>query len=55
MGIFAFNLLNFINASSIVQFIIVSLASFAFYAILTMILKMPEINALKRLIKKNGN
>ncbi|MDK2949108.1 MAG: putative peptidoglycan lipid flippase [Patescibacteria group bacterium] len=55
MGIFAFNLLNLINASSLIQFIIVTIASLVFYAILTMILKMPEINALKRLIKRNGN
>ncbi|MDD2757206.1 MAG: murein biosynthesis integral membrane protein MurJ [Candidatus Pacebacteria bacterium] len=55
MGIFAFYLLSIINASSLVQFIIISLASFAFYAILTMILKMPEIGAIKRLIKRNGN
>jgi len=55
MGLFAFCLLNFISGSSLVQFIIITIASFIFYAILTMILKMPEINALKRLIKRNGN
>jgi hypothetical protein len=55
MGAFAFYLLSIINTSSLVRFIIVSLASFAFYAILTIILKMPEINAIKRLIRRNGN
>ena len=55
MGVFAFYLLSIINTSSLVRFIIVSLASFAFYAILTIILKMPEISAIKRLIRRNGN
>ncbi|MFA5755201.1 MAG: murein biosynthesis integral membrane protein MurJ [Candidatus Paceibacterota bacterium] len=58
MGFFAFyflNILKGLNDSSLIQFTLVTLASFVIYAILTIALKMPEVNTVKRLFIKNGN
>ncbi|MDD3386735.1 MAG: murein biosynthesis integral membrane protein MurJ [Candidatus Pacebacteria bacterium] len=58
MGIFAIYLLELLKVSinsSVVNFTIVTLASLVFYAILTIALKMSEIDAVKRLFIKNGN
>jgi peptidoglycan biosynthesis protein MviN/MurJ (putative lipid II flippase) len=58
MGIIAYYLVPLareITTSSLLQFSFVSLVSFLIYAILTIALKMPEINAVKRLIFRNGN
>lgn len=58
MGLFAFYFLPLVKEftnSALIQFTIVSLVSFVVYAILTIVLKMPEINAVKRLIIKNGD
>jgi len=58
MGIFAYYVLPLskeISSSSLLQFSLISLASFVIYAILTMALRMPEINTVKRLIIRNGN